>query len=215
MKLKLIADTHGNDFEKIKRNTDCDYIVVLGDFGFTNSNLIKLNEFLKENNKKILFVDGNHENYKKLKRIKEVEMFGGKVGVYAKNIYWLKRGEVYEMNNKKILVFGGAFSIDRFCRIENISWFKEEEYSKKDYENLYNNIIVNNYEVDYVFSHDCPLSIGKQIHKCELKENKTAQLLEGVSKICNFKKWFFGHHHIDIEIGKYVCLWEKDYVLDF
>ena len=198
MKLRLIADTHGNDLEKIKKNTDYDYIVVLGDFVFTGSNLKKLNKFLEENNKKILFIDGNHENYKKLKNIKETEMFGGKVGIYAKNIYWLKRGEIYEINDKKILTFGGAYSIDRFCRIENVSWFREEEYSENDYKNLYDNIIKNNYKVDYIFTHDCPLLIGEQIHGHELKESKTAHLLENISKICEFEKWFFGHHHMNL-----------------
>jgi hypothetical protein len=42
MKLRLIADTHGNDFEKIKRDIDCGYMVIPGNFGFTKSNLVKL-----------------------------------------------------------------------------------------------------------------------------------------------------------------------------
>ena len=75
--------------------------MVLGDFGVTGKNLTKLNKYLKETEQQILFVDGNHEYYNKLKKTKEIDMFGGKVGKYAENIFWLKRGEVYEINGKK------------------------------------------------------------------------------------------------------------------
>ena len=100
MKLRIIGDTHG-ELNKLLIKTDCDFTLVLGDFGVTGKNLTKLNKYLKETEQQILFVDGNHEYYNKLKKTKEIDMFGGKVGKYAENIFWLKRGEVYEINGKK------------------------------------------------------------------------------------------------------------------
>lgn len=53
---------------------------------------------------------------------------------------------------------------------------------------------------------------GNDLEK--IKKNTTAQLLEKISKICKFEKWFFGHHYIDIKTDKYIGLWKNDYILE-
>jgi hypothetical protein len=68
-----------------------------------------------------LVVDGNHDNHDRLNQLPVEEKFGGKVGVIADSIYHLKRGEIYQIQDKKILSFGGAESIDKLSRIEGIT----------------------------------------------------------------------------------------------
>lgn len=36
------------------------------------------------------------------------------------------RGEVYNIEDKKIFVMGGAYSIDKYMRKANISWWEQE-----------------------------------------------------------------------------------------
>lgn len=213
MKIRLIGDTHGN-IDMLLTPTDCEYTIVLGDFGVTGKNLTKLNKHLELTGHRVLFVDGNHEHYPKIKRAKEVEMFGGKVGVYSTNVFWLKRGEVYEINGKKILTFGGAFSIDRIYRIEGVSWFPEEQYSEEDYHNLCENIEKHNSKFDYILSHDCPKHIVQYLYGYNSYPNKTSDLLENISNTCDFSKWYFGHHHTDIKIDKFVGVWERKHILE-
>lgn len=215
MKINLIGDTHGYDIEKIKRNLDCDYLIVLGDFDFRGRRLIQLNELLEKKQSKVLFVDGNHEHYKKLIHSKEEILFGGKVGRYAQNIYWLKRGEIYTINGKKILTIGGAKSIDRAFLIEGQTWFKEEECSKKDIQNIYDNLSKHKYKIDYILTHDCPAFIGNYIlYPNTVGYNTTSILLQNISCTCSFNKWFFGHHHIDLVKDNYICLWNNSYTLE-
>ena len=147
MRIRIFGDRHG-DIEELLKPTDLKYSLVLGDFGVSGKQLQKLNKHLEETNHILFFVDGNHEQYNKMNHLKTIDMFGGRVGVYAKNIFWLKRGEVYEINGKKILTFGGAYSIDRIYRTEKVDWFPEEEYSEEEYERLSENIQKHNYQFD-------------------------------------------------------------------
>ena len=60
-----------------------------------------------------MFVDGNHENYTRLYNDYPVEEWnGGKVHRIRDSVIHLMRGEIYDIDNKKIFVFGGAFSHD-------------------------------------------------------------------------------------------------------
>lgn len=206
--ITLIGDTHGFEFDKIKNNIESDYIIVLGDFGFKGKNLIKLNNMLKKSNCILLFVDGNHEWYNKLKKCKTIDMFNGKVDKYSEKIFRLRRGEVYTIENKIFLTFGGAKSIDKVYKIAENSWFQEEEYNNEEYNKLYNNIIKYNYEFDYILSHDGPYEIVKQIYIRDIEPSKTSYLLDNIRKNCKFKNWYFGHHHMDKQILNFKCLYD-------
>ena len=52
--------------------------------------------------------------------------FGGTVGVGGENIFWLRRGEIYEIAARRFLCFGGALSVDKAHRIPGLSrWVRE------------------------------------------------------------------------------------------
>lgn len=217
MKIGLISDTHGEDIWKIQQVLSNDLIIILGDFGFTGQNLTKLNKLLSKENKTLLFVDGNHENFKKVNTCKTKTLFNGTVDIYSSNIYRLKRGEVYTINDKKFLCFGGAYSIDRAYRTLGQSWFLEEEYNENEKNKLEDAIIKNNYQFDYILTHDCPSSIVSKIHYLDeyiLPPSKTNTLLENLYKSCKYEKWFFGHHHIDIRFNNLIGLYNDNYILE-
>lgn len=49
----------------------------------------------------ILFIDGNHENFNRLAKLKNIKRFGGNVGEYIKNKrFHLKRCEIYNIAGK-------------------------------------------------------------------------------------------------------------------
>ena len=140
---------------------------------------------------------------------------GGKAGKIAHNIFWLKRGEVYNILGYKFLVFGGAYSIDKSYRIPGESWFEEEEYNEVELENLKQNIIRHQGDFDYILTHDAPESIVKKmISQYSLIPNRTITLLETIKNRCCFKHWYFGHHHIDWDWESFTCLWETYEVID-
>ena len=111
-----------------------------------------------------LFVDGNHENFDRLNEFPVEEWKGGKIHRVQPSVIHLMRGQVFELEGKKIFTFGGASSHDidggilepddpdykkkkekldrgdKPYRINRVSWWKEElpseEEMKEGRENL-------------------------------------------------------------------------------
>lgn len=71
----------------------------------------------------ILFIDGNHDNFNFWDNQPVTREWHGKVQRHPDipNAYHLMRGEIYEIDNKSIFTFGGAVSIDKSYRTENVS----------------------------------------------------------------------------------------------
>lgn len=215
----LKGDIHGNLFEIIDfinrfnlgKN---DNIIILGDCGIAwrkdKKDLAQNIKFWNEcgNGVKLYFIDGNHENFNILNSL-PIENNMGKV---ADNIYHLRRGQVYEFENKKILVCGGADSIDKYRRIENFTWWKEEAISQETIDD----IPAGHY--DYVLTHCCPRSVFEKnrIYLSTLQfldENKinhsSEDMLEQLKNKITFDHWFFGHYHINRNLDeKFTCLFE-------
>lgn len=215
----LKGDIHGNLFEIIDfinrfnlgKN---DNIIILGDCGIAwrkdrkdlDQNIKLWNEC--GNGVKLYFIDGNHENFNILNSL-PIENNMGKI---ANNIYHLRRGQVYEFENKKILVCGGADSIDKYRRIENFTWWKEETISQETIDD----IPAGHY--DYVLTHCCPRSVFEKnkIYLSTLQfldENKinhsSEDMLEQLKSKITFDHWFFAHYHINRNLDeKFTCLFE-------
>lgn len=229
----LTGDTHGN-FNKL--NTEAfpeshtmaknDYVIILGDFGLiwnpkeTKEERYWLN-WLDFRPFTTLFIDGNHENFDRLYKFPEIDMFGDKVGKISKSVFHLKRGRVYDIDNKKFFTFGGGLSIDKNNRFPRISWWPRE-YPSHDEINLgWINLQKNEYKVDYVLTHVAPESIFNEFSNNEkfLKasmflnkniEDYVSKVLEEYKKTIKFDKWFFGHYHFDYKINdKFEVLFQK------
>ncbi len=123
----------GSRFRPAKRG---DTILVTGDFGavwyhdyHTNPKHRKAEDgWLDVNLKrrvKWLAVDGNHENFARLfgGEFPLVEIYGGLAYQVRPHAYYLKRGEIFDIEGKRFLAFGGATSHDRFgSKCRSLSW---------------------------------------------------------------------------------------------
>lgn len=209
--IAITGDIHGTDFRRIKKakKLGIDTLIVCGDFGYVWNNL-KENEYnlriIDNIGVKVLFLDGNHENFDELERYPYKNMFGGKVQVLRKNIIHLLRGEIYKINNKKVFVMGGAISSDKEFRIKGKSWWEQEVPNKRERQNAMLNLKDCNNEVDIILTHTAPTSIIKQIN-IEYGDEYT-DFLEGINGGTKFKHWYFGHMHINRKIDdKHTCIY--------
>jgi 3-oxoacid CoA-transferase subunit A len=125
----LTGDTHRDfgrifDFCEKMKTTKEDILIILGDAGINwvdknKDNKRKRN--LQENLPITLFcIHGNHENRPtNIPTYKEVPFHRGIAYIEEEypNIIFAKDGEIYDFNNKKCLVIGGAYSVDKGYRL--------------------------------------------------------------------------------------------------
>lgn len=241
----ITGDTH-SDFSRFTEEnfpiqsemTKDDYIIICGDFGGVwtfeeeSSREKEALDWLNNKNFTTLFVDGNHENYTRLYNYPIEEWKGGKVHKIRDSVLHLMRGEIFDIDNKKIFAFGGARSHDiqdgilnldeeekiyeyrkrgAYFRIRDFSWWDLELPTNQEMENGIENLEKMNYKVDYIISHCCPTSIQALINST-YKRNILTDYLQQVSEKCTFKRWYFGHYHDYKQINSQFTLLYEDIV---
>lgn len=209
----ITGDTHG-EFSRLShlKQTNEDMIIVLGDAGinyYLNNKDDELKKIIGLYGIKLFCVQGNHEERpENIKSYKEVEMFGGKVFIEEKYPYiiFAKNGECYNIGGKKVLVIGGAYSIDKNYRLINgYQWFKDEQLTEDEKENMLKKY--KGKHVDIILSHTCPLKYEPvetfPIFMDQTKVDKSMEkFLDIVEETIDYDKWYCGHYHIEKQIEK-------------
>ena len=219
--------------------TKDDYVIICGDFGGVWTSEEESNrekdalDWLDNKSFTTLFVDGNHENYTRLYRYPMEEWNGGKVHKIRDSVLHLMRGEIFDVDNKKIFAFGGARSHDiqdgilnldeeekiyeyrkrgAYFRIRDFSWWDLELPTNQEMENGIENLEKINYKVDYIISHCCPTSIQTLINST-YKRDILTDYLQQISEKCTFKRWYFGHYHDYKQVNSQFTLLYEDILL--
>ncbi len=219
----ITGDTH-RDFKRIvlfcyKYNTSKeDILIILGDAGINYYG--KLDNELKEHLNSLpitLFcIHGNHENRpENILTYQQKQFLGGQVYVEEKysSIIFAKDGETYNFGNIKVLVIGGAYSVDKYYRIaHDCNWWQDEQPSKKVKQKILDKIQTNN-TFDIVLTHTCPYKyIPREVFLPGINQstvdNSTEHFLDKVEKRLNYKKWYCGHYHTNKKIDKLEFLFE-------
>lgn len=93
----------------------------------------------------------------------------------------------------------------RYFRIRNFSWWKQEIPTENEMQNGLNNLQKANYDVDYVISHCAPTSVQLLLNS-HFKSDVLTDYHQEIQNKLKFKKWFFGHYHIDKSVNsKFIC----------
>lgn len=191
-------------FPEQRQTTKSDFVIICGDFGGVWDGTRSDAYWLSWLNKKpwtTLFIDGNHENFDLLNKYPVVDLFGGKAHQITPSIFHLMRGEIFTIDGLKFFAMGGAVSHDRMYRTEGKSWWKEEMPTDDQYRNALSNIDMHNWKVDFVLTHCAPDSIQKEIADW-YERDKLTNFLESIRGELTFRRWCFGHYHIDKEFPK-------------
>lgn len=223
MKLYVTGDTHGEiDVGKLnnkrwagQQDLDrSDLLIILGDFGFIwtapNATEEYWLKWFDEKPYRVAFLDGNHENHKRLRALPTVELLGGLSGQVTENVWHLRRGEVYSIAGRTVFVMGGALSIDKHYRTEGQTWWADEIPSQDDINNARRNLAGVGNKVDLVLTHTLPRSIIEQLRLNPLKiEDPAAIMLDGLRESIEFNDWYAGHFHLDEDIGSFHVLFNR------
>jgi len=206
-----ISKLNTKNFPQQKDLTKKDYIIICGDFGGVWDGSAADKHWLQWLNEKsftTLFVDGNHENHPMLNGYDVVTFCGGKAHRVMGNVYHLMRGQVFTIDGIKFFAMGGTASHDKHLRREGITWWPEELPSDEECREAVLNLQAHDNTVDYIVTHCAADSVQWEISDRYESDNLT-EFLEAVKNEVSYKRWYFGHYHLDEDIDdRHTCVFD-------
>lgn len=202
----LCGDIHG-DFRLLtyKITVELDLhdtaVIICGDcgFGFEKKNYYleavynRIKDRLEKNNNDLFFLRGNHD---------DPSYFNGENKIDLPHFKTLSDYEILQSDRGRILIVGGASSIDREDRLELMKiksecslWWEGERPIKKDLEDLPD-------KIDIVLSHEGPIQLDPIVTRGKIEPLDIYQNIikdrDYLGKLLIHLKpsyWFYGHYH--------------------
>lgn len=146
-----------------------------------------------------LFIRGNHDN----------------PGECRKHSQWIEDGTYRD----GMMFIGGAMSIDREWRVENFSWWADEELSMAELNELVDKYILLKPRV--MVTHDCPEEVATEVARASGVNkldypSRTRQAFQSMWSSHSPELWIFGHWHHSFDHvlngTRFICLAELEWI---
>lgn len=222
----ITGDTHGK-FKRVEafcqrfQTTREDILIILGDAGINFSGGIRdeMNKCYLESLPITLFcIHGNHEQRPgTIDTYKERVWHGGSVyyeGEYP-HLLFARDGEIFDLDGKKAVVIGGAYSIDKMMRLTyGYGWWPDEQPSEEIKKYVEQQLENRNWKIDLVLSHTTPLKYEPvEVFMAGIDQGKvdksTEIWLDKIEERLDYKKWYCGHYHTEKKIEKLEIMFEN------
>lgn len=225
--LSRVSDTHGKVAERLAHIPDDPTtppeeiaIIILGDAGFNfwlNTTDVKAKREANKYGYKIYCVRGNHEarpeTINTMKTLFDKDVCGP---VFMENefpnIRYFKDGGIYDINGHRTLVIGGAYSVDKWYRLNRAGlteetndpaksgWFNNELLTEDEMLNIA--AVTFGEQFDFIFTHTCPLSWEPRDLFLSFIDQSTVdksmeQWLDVIKDNIDWGIYCFGHFHKD------------------
>jgi 3-oxoacid CoA-transferase subunit A len=222
----ITGDTHGN-FDRVESFCEkfetCreDVLIILGDAGinyngYTYDRVKK--KMLEELPITIFAIHGNHERRPSTIESYKEQLWNGGTIYYEEefpHILFAKDGEIFNLDGKKTIVIGGAYSVDKAYRLTyGYHWWKDEQPSEEIKQYVEKQLSTVDWEVDVVLSHTTPLKYEPvEVFMASVDQSKVDKSTEiWLDKIENqlvYQKWYCGHYHTKKKIDKLEIMFEN------
>lgn len=222
----ITGDTHGS-FERVERFCDRfetsreDILIILGDAGINFSGGQrdrKKKELLEALPITIFAIHGNHEQRPQTIGTYKEKMWRGGMVYYEEeypDLLFAKDGEVFDLDGKKAIVMGGAYSVDKMIRLMyGYGWWPDEQPSEKIKRGVDRKLDELGWKVDVVLSHTTPLKYEpvevflERIDQSEV-DKSTEEWLDGIEDRLDYGKWYCGHYHTEKKVGRVELMFEN------
>ena len=198
-----------------------DTIVLLGDVGMNYYGNMRGDRHRKKrlNNLGVTMfcIHGNHEmRPETIVTYHEEQWHGGTVYVEDEfpNLMFAKDGEVYDIAGKKAIVIGGAYSVDKWYRLQcDLHWFPDEQPSVEIKNRVEQKLEELGWKVGLVWTHTCPEKYTPReaflsgVNQATV-DNSTEQWLDTIEDRLEYEDWYCGHWHINKRIDRMHFLME-------
>jgi len=176
-------------------------IVHLGDFGIWpgrsgSDYLAALDAALAQASAELWFVDGNHEDFSQLARLRPDS--SGREPV-SNRIWHLPRGYRWRWHDRDWLALGGAVSLDKAVRTPGRDWWPEEEITVRQA-----GAVIAAGPADVMITHECPAGVEHNFPPppewwaaADLRRNEAHRSLMREVVLAVQPRWLMhGHLHI-------------------
>lgn len=244
----LLGDIHG-DFKPVRDlyqrhpftfNKTDNTLILLGDAG--------LNFFFNHRDKEIkkklgkypftyFVVRGNHEERPSICAEKNPDAWEQitEVNEHFVGTYWVEKEfpyihyamdypSVYTINGYKTLVIPGAYSVDKWRRLQmGWSWFPKEQLTKEEMQIGLDLIEEHQNDFDLILSHTCPIiyeptDLFLSCVDQSMVEKDMERYLGQIEYMTNYRGWCWGHYHKFRDYprtdGSFRTMLFNDYALD-
>ncbi len=211
----ITGDCHGQfdhilDFCQKQNTTLDDVLIILGDvglnyYGENNYKDIAAKKFVSHLPITLFCIRGNHEfRPTALQDAYISTYFHGRVIRENKypNIIYALDGVEYIIDNKRCMVIGGAYSVDKYYRLEHgWNWFNDEQLNATEQKSIMSKLhYQHNKQYDCVLTHTCPERYIPREWFLPMIDQSTVdngmeQFLDNVADTIDYKKWYCGHYH--------------------
>lgn len=222
----ITGDTHG-DFTRIERfcerfhPTRDDVMIILGDAGFNyygGKRDQRVKQRMAEMPITIFSIHGNHEMRPgKIPSYHLQQWHGGMVFVEDAypSLLFAVDGEVFDMGGLQTIAIGGAYSVDKYCRLMNgWNWWPDEQPTPEMKKGIEKCLDYQHWKVDVVLSHTVPLKYEPvevflpQIDQSQV-DKSTEPWLDSIEDLLAYRHWYAGHYHTEKEIDRLTLLFES------
>ncbi|MDE6620681.1 MAG: metallophosphoesterase [Lachnospiraceae bacterium] len=221
----ITGDTHGR-FERVEafcrrfQTSQDDILIILGDAGinFSGAEYDRPKKRMLESLPITIFaIHGNHERRPgTIESYKEKLWRGGKV-FYEEDypsLLFAKDGEIFDLNGKRTIVMGGAYSIDKAVRlVYGWGWWEDEQPSEEIKQYVEQQLERAGWKIDVVLSHTAPLKyepveVFMQGIDQRSVDKSTEIWLDHIEEKLSYQKWYCGHYHTEKKIDRLEIMFE-------
>ena len=226
----ITGDTHGR-FDRIElfchvmQTTKADTMIILGDAGFNYYGGFRDAKVKKQANAfpiRLLCIHGNHEiRPQNITTYKETAFCGGRVLYEPEypDLLFAIDGEVYELDGFRCIAIGGAYSVDKFYRLEKgYGWWPDEQPSPEIKATVERKLAALDHKIDIVLSHTCPrkyepVETFLGFFDQSTVDKSTEDWLDEIETSTDYRKWYCGHYHTRKRIDRMQFMFEDYDVL--
>lgn len=218
----VTGDTHGQVEPRLRAILDNNphivsketAVIILGDAGinfYLNKTDYKNKQRISATGLCVYCVRGNHEarpeNIPGMRLVYDDNVRGY---VYTEDefpeIRYLMDGGEYIINNKSVLVIGGAYSVDKYYRLartvagEFSGWFADEQLTEDEMKRIGSDIAGKHF--DFVFTHTTPIDWEPtDLFLSGIDQSAVDKTMENwlglIKDTFTWGIWCFGHYHDD------------------
>lgn len=218
----LTGDTHADFSDLIAKAvrygiTDRDLLIILGDVSinyYAGRKDLRSKDMLAMIPATILCIHGNHElrptSPKVAALYQPVQWMGDTA--YIEDTYprfiMAADGARYHINGRDFLVIGGAYSVDKYYRLQRgYLWFPDEQLTTAEMEAIRNNMIAHGNREDIILAHTCPYDhrpVEMFISGVDERtvDNTMEYFLQEIVDATEYNALYCGHWHTEKQDGK-------------